>query len=183
MVSPRPSPASGGTVVPDESTSRPKVSSDSERTLGSAKDKPCRASDFGQIVLPADRVACVFNAGVAWHLILTRAPQSAKSKWTQSLRPFTDRSDRETAPPAPLWLLCQPPGRNRQRSSSASGAARSSASPDPRARPRPQPREESRPRPTLGLGLSLGLGGVAASPDLRLGSTAPQGMHHYPTPS
>jgi hypothetical protein len=52
-----------------------------------------------------------------------------------------------------------------------------SASPDPRARPQPQPREESRPRPTLASG------GVSASPDLGLGPTTPQGVHHYPTPS
>jgi hypothetical protein len=109
--------------------------------------------------------------------------------------PFHDRSDRKTALPAPLRLLCQPPGRNRQQPSSASGATGSSASPDlrprpreeisaspdPRAQPQPRPREESRPHPTLGLGLSLGPGGAAASPDLGLRSTAPQGIHHYPT--
>jgi hypothetical protein len=48
-----------------------------------------------------------------------------------------------------------------------------SASPDPRA----WPREESRPRPTL----ASALGEVSASPDLGLGPTAPQGIHHYPT--
>jgi hypothetical protein len=54
-----------GTVVPDEFTSRPKVSSGSERIHGSAKGMPCRASDLGQIALPADRIACAFNAGIA----------------------------------------------------------------------------------------------------------------------
>jgi hypothetical protein len=53
-----------GTVVPDEFTSRPRVSSGSEHTLGSAKGKPCRASDLGQIALPTDRIACTFNAGI-----------------------------------------------------------------------------------------------------------------------
>jgi hypothetical protein len=41
-------------VVPDEFTSRPRVSLGRERALGSAKGKPCRASDLGQIALPAD---------------------------------------------------------------------------------------------------------------------------------
>jgi hypothetical protein len=54
-----------------------------------------------------------------------------------------------------------------------------SASPDPRARPQPRPREESRPHPTP----ASASGGVSASPDLGLGPTAPQGIHHYPTPS
>jgi hypothetical protein len=54
-----------------------------------------------------------------------------------------------------------------------------SASPDPRDRPQPRPREESRPRPTP----ASALGGVSASPDLWLGPTTPQGVHHYPTPS
>jgi hypothetical protein len=54
-----------------------------------------------------------------------------------------------------------------------------SASPDPKARPQPQPRVESRPRPTS----VSASGGVSASPDLGLGPTAPQGIHHYPTPS
>jgi hypothetical protein len=54
-----------GTVVPDEFTSRPRVSSSSERIHGSAKGKPCRASNLGQIALSADRIACAFNAGIA----------------------------------------------------------------------------------------------------------------------
>jgi hypothetical protein len=54
-----------------------------------------------------------------------------------------------------------------------------SASPDPRAQPQPRPRVESRPRPTP----ASVSGGVSASPDLGLGPTTPQGLHHYPTPS
>jgi hypothetical protein len=73
--------------------------------------------------------------------------------------------------------------------SSASGATGSSASPDPRPRPREKvpaspdprsrPREESQPRPT-----SASVSGeVTASPDLGLGPTTLQGIHHYPTSS
>jgi hypothetical protein len=82
---------------------------------------------------------------------------------------------------------------------SASGATGSSASPDLRPRPRPQPRpqekvyalpdlgprpqpeprEESKPCPTS----ASASGEISASPDLILGPTAPQGIHHYPTPS
>jgi hypothetical protein len=69
-----------GTAVPDEFTSRLRVSSGIERIHGSAKGKPCRASDLGQIALPADCIACAFNAGIVWHLILTRATQLARSK-------------------------------------------------------------------------------------------------------
>jgi hypothetical protein len=53
-----------------------------------------------------------------------------------------------------------------------------SASPDPRAQPQHRPREESRPRPTP----ASASGGVSASPDLGLGPTTSQGVHHYPTP-
>jgi hypothetical protein len=58
-----------------------------------------------------------------------------------------------------------------------------SASPDLRPRPQPRAQQGAPPRPTIGLGLSLGLGGVAASPDLDLRPTTPQGIHHYPTPN
>jgi hypothetical protein len=54
-----------------------------------------------------------------------------------------------------------------------------SASPDPRPRPQPRPREESHPRPTS----ASASGEVSASPDLSLGPTTLQGIHHYPTPS
>jgi hypothetical protein len=196
---------------------------------------------------PTDRIAGAFNARIAWHFILTHAPQSARSKWPQSLRPSTDRPDRKTAPLAPLRLLCHPPGWGWQQLSSALGATGSSASPDlgprpqeevsasldprarlppqprkavsaspdprarpqprprkavfaspdprarpqprprkmvsaspdPRARPQPWPREESRPRPTP----ASASGGISASPNLGLGPTTPQGVHHYPTPS
>jgi hypothetical protein len=82
---------------------------------------------------------------------------------------------------------------SRSHTSSASGATGSSASPDLRPRPqprprekvstsldpRPRPREESHPRPTS----ASTSGGVSASPDLSLGPTTLQGIHHYPTPS
>jgi hypothetical protein len=114
---------------------------------------------------------------LSWHARLSRQGQSDRNHFALSLTNLTGKQRR----PPRSGCCANHPGENRQWSSSASDAIGSSASPDPRARPRP--REESRPRPTLGLGPSLGLGGVAVSPDLRLGSTAPQGMHHYPTPS
>jgi hypothetical protein len=54
-----------------------------------------------------------------------------------------------------------------------------SASPDPRPQPQPRPREESQPRPSP----ASASGEVSASPDLGLGPTTLQGIHHYPTPS
>jgi hypothetical protein len=54
-----------------------------------------------------------------------------------------------------------------------------SASPDLGPRPQPRPREESQPRPTS----ASASGEISASPDLGLGPTTPQGIHHYPTPS
>jgi hypothetical protein len=54
-----------------------------------------------------------------------------------------------------------------------------STSPDPRAQPQPRPRDKSRPHPTP----ASASGGVSASPNLGLGPTTPQGVHHYPTPS
>jgi hypothetical protein len=60
--------------------------------------------------LATDRITCAFNAGITWHLILTHAPQLARSKWPQSLHPFTDRSDRITTLLTPFRPLCQPPG-------------------------------------------------------------------------
>jgi hypothetical protein len=101
------------TAVPDGFTPRPRAPSGSGCTLGSPETKlgqTLSCSNLGQIALPTDRIACTFNAGIAWHLILTRAPQSARSKWPQSLRPFTDRSDRKTVLFTPFRLLCQPPG-------------------------------------------------------------------------
>jgi hypothetical protein len=61
---------------------RLRASSCSGRTLGSPEAKLGQTlsySDLGQIALPTDRIACAFNAGIARHLILTRAPQSARS--------------------------------------------------------------------------------------------------------
>jgi hypothetical protein len=72
-----------GTVVLGGFTPRPRASTGSRRTLGSPEAKhgqTLSCSDLGQIALPTDRIACAFNAGIAWHLILTRAPQSARSK-------------------------------------------------------------------------------------------------------
>jgi hypothetical protein len=147
-----------GTVALDEVTSRPRASSSSGRTLGTLEaqlEQASSRSNLGQIASPTDRIAGAFNARIAWPLILTRVPQSAWSKWPQSLHPFADRPDRKTAPLAPLRLLCHPPGWGWQQPSSASGATGSStspdlkprprkevsASPDPRARPQPWPRK------------------------------------------
>jgi hypothetical protein len=72
-----------GTVVPDEFTPRPRASSGSGRTLGSPEAQLGQASlrsNLGQIALPTDRIVGAFNAKIAWHLILTRAPQSVRSK-------------------------------------------------------------------------------------------------------
>jgi hypothetical protein len=110
---------------------------------------------------------------------------------------FTVRYDGKTAPPAPLRLPCQPPRQrlttsHDQPPSSASGAIGSSASPDlrlqprekvsaspdPRTRPRPRSQEESCPRPTPPSASRE----VSASPDLRLGPTAPTGDTSLPYP-
>jgi hypothetical protein len=147
-----------GTVVPGEFTPHPRASSSNGRTLDSPEAQLGQASlwsNFGQIASPTDRITGAFNARIAWHLILTRVPQSTGPKWPQSLRPSTDRPDRKTAPLAPLRLLCHPPGWGWQRLSSASSATGSSASldlgprpqeevfasPDPRARPPPRPQK------------------------------------------
>jgi hypothetical protein len=65
------------TVVPDRFTLRPRAPSGSRHTLGSPEatlrqTPPC--SDLGQIASPTDRIARALNAGIAWHLILTRVP-------------------------------------------------------------------------------------------------------------
>jgi hypothetical protein len=72
--------------------------------------------------------------------ILTRALQSTEPKWLQSLRRSTDRSDKRTAPPAPLRLQCHSTEWGWQQPGTASGAIGNSAPPDP----------------GLGLGLSPG---------------------------
>jgi hypothetical protein len=62
---------------------RPRVPSVSRHTPVSPKAKLERTlscSDLVRIALPTDRIACAFNAEIAWHLILTRVPQSARSK-------------------------------------------------------------------------------------------------------
>jgi hypothetical protein len=63
--------------------------------------------------------------------------------------------------------------------SSAKGATEVSVLPDLGPRPQPRPREESQPRPTS----ASASGEVSASPNLGLGPTTPQGIHHYPTSS
>jgi hypothetical protein len=78
-----------GTVVPGEFTPRPRASSSNGRTLDSPEAQLRQASlwsNLGQIDSPTDRIADTFNARIAWHLILTRVPQSAGPKWPQSLR-------------------------------------------------------------------------------------------------
>jgi hypothetical protein len=72
-----------GTVVPDGFTPRPRASLGSGRTLGSPEARlgqTLSCSNLGRIALPTNCIACAFNAGIAWHLILTRVPQSARSK-------------------------------------------------------------------------------------------------------
>jgi hypothetical protein len=141
------------TVDQGRFTSRPRVSSSNGRTFDSPEAQlwqASRRSNLGRIATPTDCIAGAFNARIAWHLILTHAPQSTRPKWPQSLRPSAGWPDRKIAPPALLRLLCHSPEWGRQQLSPASGAIGSSASPDPRARP------PSRPRKT-----------VSASPDPR----------------
>jgi hypothetical protein len=166
-------------VITDEFTPRPRASSGSGCPLGSPEARLGQASlwsNLGQTASPTDRFAGAFNAGDAWRRILTHAPQSARPKWPQSLRPSSLLywCDRKTTPLALLRLPCQP---SRQRlttshdqpPSSASSATGSSASPDLRLRPREEVSDSastsgsglgrrSPPRPTSGLGLDLGLG-------------------------
>jgi hypothetical protein len=57
-----------GTVVPTGFTPRPRVPSVNRRTLGSPEaqlGQTLSYSDLGQIALPADRIACAFNVGIA----------------------------------------------------------------------------------------------------------------------
>jgi hypothetical protein len=57
--------------LPRDATSskpRPRVPSVRRRTLGSLEaqlGQTLSCSDLGQIALPADRIACAFNAGIA----------------------------------------------------------------------------------------------------------------------
>jgi hypothetical protein len=160
-----------GTVDPGGFTPRPRASSSNGRTFDSPEAQLGQASlwsNLGQIATPTDRIAGAFNARIAWHLILTRVPQSTGPKWPQSFRPSPDWPDKKTASPALLRLLCHPPGWGWQQPSPASDAIGSSASPDPRAqtqpRPRkavsalPDPRARTQPRPRKT---------VSASPDPR----------------
>jgi hypothetical protein len=57
-----------GTVVPDGFMPRLRASSGSGRTLGSPEaqlGQTLSCSNLGQIALPTDHIACVFNAGIA----------------------------------------------------------------------------------------------------------------------
>jgi hypothetical protein len=146
-----------GTVNKGRFTPRPRVSSSNGRTFDSPEaqlGQASRRSNLGRIAMPTDRIATptdriagAFNARIAWHLILTHAPQSTKPKWPLSLRPSAGRPDRKTAPPALLRLLCHPSGWGWEP-------------------PRPAPGlglnldlgRRSPPRPTLGLGLNLDFG-------------------------
>jgi hypothetical protein len=142
-ISPRPSQPRARTVDPGGFTPRTRASSSNGRTFDSPEAQLGQASQWsnlGQIASPTDRIAGAFNARIAWHLILTRVPQSTGPKWPQSLRPSTDWPDRKTALPALLRLLCHPPGWDWQQQSPASGAIGSSASSDPAARTPPRPR-------------------------------------------
>jgi hypothetical protein len=190
-----------GTVVPGGFTPRPRASSGSERTLGSSEAQLGRTlscSDLGRIALTTDRIACAFNAEIAWHACLSRQGRSDRSHFAPLLTVLTGkqhcshRSDYcanhqgETSN-SQSWPL----------PSSASGATGSSAPPDlrprpqprprekvsasldPRPRPQPRPREESQPREAS----ASASGEVSASLDLGLGPTMLQGIHHYPTPN
>jgi hypothetical protein len=167
-----------GTVVPDEFTPRPRASSGSGRPLGTPKAQLGQASlwsNLGQTVSPTDRFAGALNAGDAWRRILTHAPQSARPKWPQSLRPSSLLSDMTGKQRRSLRSDCRVshPGNDWQqvtinhrvqpraqleappRPTSCSGLGR-------RSPPRPTLGSglgrRSPPRPTPGLGLDPGLG-------------------------
>jgi hypothetical protein len=126
-----------------------------------------------------------------WHTRLSRQGRSDRSHFTHLLTVLTGKQ--RYSPRSDYCANHQGKAESRPPPSSASGATGSSASPDHRPQPRkkasaspdlkprpqPRPREGSHPRPTS----ALASGDASASPDLGLGSTAPQGIHHYPTPS
>jgi hypothetical protein len=182
------------TVDPDGFTPRPRASSGSGCTLGSPKaqlGQTLSCSDLDQIALPTDRIACAFNAEIAWHLILTRAPQSARSKWPQSLCPlyWPFWQENNTVHPAPDTV----PTTRERLTTVSHGLSRVQPRAQQGAPPRPTPGldlslglgRRSPPRLTPGLNRHLGLrkrspprptsasasGGVTASPDLGLGPT------------
>jgi hypothetical protein len=133
-----------GTVDQGRFTPRPRVSSSNGCTFDSPEaqlGQASRRSNLGRIATPTGCIAGALNASVAWHLILTHAPQSTRPKWPQSLRSSTGWPDRKTAPPVLLRLLCHPSGWGWQPPRPVSSAIGSSASPDPRARTPPRPRK------------------------------------------
>jgi hypothetical protein len=177
---------------------RPRVSSSNGRTFDSPEvqfGQASRRSNLGQIASPADRIAGVFNARIAWHLILTRAFQSTRPKWPRSLRPSTDWPDRKTAPSALLQLLCHLPGWGWQQPSPASGAIGISASPDPLARTQPRlwktisaspdPRARTRPPddgPRLARPSGSGSTSTSEEPPPRSGQPRHEGGPSLPYP-
>jgi hypothetical protein len=109
------------------------------------------------------------------HARLSRQGRSDRSHFALSLTDLTGKQRR-----SPRSDYCaNHRGKTDNSRSSASGATGSSASPDLWPWSQPRPREESRPRPTP----ASASGRVSASPDLGLGPTVPQGIHHCPTPS
>jgi hypothetical protein len=129
---------------------------------------------------------------LSWHARLSRQGRSDRSHFAPLLIVLTGKQ--HYSPRSDYFANHQGKtndSKSRPPPSSASGATGSSASPDLRPQPRPRekvsaspdlgprPREESQPRPTL----ASASGEVFASPDLGLGPTAPQGIHHYPTSS
>jgi hypothetical protein len=135
-----------GTVVPDEFMPRPRASSDGRRPLGSPEAPLGQASSWsnlGHTASPTDRFAGALNAGDAWRRILTHAPQSARPKWPQSLRPSSFLSDMTGKQRRPLRSDCRVshPDNDWQQvtinyRAQALGATGSSASPDLTLQPR-----------------------------------------------
>jgi hypothetical protein len=160
------------TIVPNEFTPRPRVPSVNRRTPVSPKAKLERTwscSDLDRIALPTDHIACAFIAGIAWHLILTRAPQSSLGKVevtavTSPLYwPFWEENN--TVCPAPATVPT-----TRVRLATVSHDL---------SRVQPRARQGAPPRLTPGLGLSLGLGRRSPPhPTLGLGLNLGLGRSH-----
>jgi hypothetical protein len=129
------------------------------------------------------------------HARLSRQGRSDRSHFAPLLTVLTGKQ--RYSPRSDYYANHQGKTESRSPQNSASGATWSSASPDlrprpqprprekvsalpdPRPRPQPEAREESHPHPTS----ASTSGEVSASPDLGLGPTAPQGIHHYSAPS
>jgi hypothetical protein len=131
---------------------------------------------------------------LSWHACLSRQGRSDRGHFVPLLTDMTGKQRR--SPRSGYRASHQDKIESQSPTSLASGATGSSASPDlrprhqprprkkisashdPRPRPQPRPREESQPRPSP----ASASGEVSVSPDLGLGSTMLQGIHHYPTP-